>query len=221
MSEAIAAAIAKSIADAPKPAGEQFVLVMLSGGLDSTALLASLLEHTDHRIHAHHLSLHNPHGRGDAEQEATNGAVEWCREHRRDFEFSQSTHRFMLPWGGGWDTTLFMFVAARVCAALRMTVTLIATGHIRPAYRHLVEAEAVFHACMTSKRRRPHWIRPFTHLRGSMGEAKAAIQASMPPELAELTWWCRTPVAAGDGWEVCGQCHACAAMAAAEVARRA
>ena len=217
-SAAVGRAIAAAVNEAPSRRNENVVLLMFSGGLDSSALLANLLEHTDDRVHAHHVALHNPHGRGDAEQVATDAVVAWCREHHRHFEFSQSVHRFMLPAGGGWDTTLFLFAAARVCTALGGLVNLVATGHIRPAYRHLLEAEAVFHACMTNKRRRPTWIRPFTHLPGTMGEAKAVVEASIPAELAALTWWCRRPVVSGDGWAVCGECHACRNMAAAGAA---
>ena len=41
--------------------------------------------------------------------------------------------------------------------------------------------------------------------------SKAQIAASLPPELAALTWSCRRPVVRDGAWAPCGACKACLA----------
>jgi 7-cyano-7-deazaguanine synthase in queuosine biosynthesis len=38
---------------------------------------------------------------------------------------------------------------------------------------------------------------------------KLQVYCSIPPELAELTWSCRTPLYSGGKPLPCGKCHAC------------
>ena len=194
-------------------------LLMLSGGLDSTALLTALLEHTTHKVHAHHIELRNREGRAPAESRAIERVYEWCSRHRREFEHSESTNDFPLGIGGGWDTTLSMFMAARVCYSLRHQVQLVVTGHIQPGFGELTEGEAVFHAAFIHRVRRPRWVRPLAFVAGTQAERKAIIRDSMPPELVEAAWWCRRPTGEHRD-QPCGECHACKGMVeAAEVSR--
>jgi len=203
-----------------KPEATGRTLLMLSGGLDSTALLVALLEHTQHAVHAHHIELSNREGRAPAEIRALERIYAWCDRNERSFERSQSTNEFPLGTGGGWDTTLSLFIASRVCHALRNQVQLVVTGHIRPAFNELTEGEAVFHAAFISRVRRPRWIRPLAFLEGTQAERKAAIRDSMGPELVEATWWCRRP-RGDDRDQPCGECHACKGMVkAAELGHR-
>lgn len=196
------------------------VLLMWSGGLDSVALLANLLAATDHEIHAHHIVLDNGEQRAGAESRAVAEVLAWCREHLRPFDDSESGHTFPAGGGGGgWDTTLTMFTAARVTRSLRQWgVDVVVTGHIRTGFRELAEGESVFHATMQSRRRRhPDWIRPLARLAApTQPERKADIASSVPEELEALSWWCRRPVVASEGWNTCGGCHACTAMATAD-----
>lgn len=191
------------------------LVLMLSGGLDSVALLVNLLAATDHEVHAHHIVLDNVEGRAGAENEALEAVFAWTDEHLRPHERSTSTHAFHLPTGGGgWDTTLTLFTAARVVRGLGpWRADAVVTGHINPAFAELAEGEAVFHATFQSRRWRPAWVRPLGRLQGDRVARKALIRDSLPPEVAERCWWCRRPVPAGEGWAPCGQCHACTAMA--------
>ncbi len=188
------------------------LVLMLSGGLDSVALLVNLLTRTEHEIHAHHIVLDNFEQRAGAENQALAEVRVWTDEHLRPFDWSTSTHGFELK-GGGWDTTLTLFTASRVVRALHQwPVDAVVTGHINPGFNELAEGEAVFHAAFQSRRRRPAWIRPLAWLRGDRAERKVAIYRSMPPEVADRCWWCRRPVPDGDGWKPCTACHACRIM---------
>lgn len=195
------------------------VVLMWSGGLDSVALLANLLAATEHEIHAHHIVLDNGERRAGAENRAVASVLEWCREHLRPFDHSESAHTFPAGGGaGGWDTTLTMFTAARVTRWLwKSPVDAVITGHIRTGFRELAEGESTFHAPLQSRRRKdPDWLRPLARLTGAtQAERKADIASSIPPELLERSWWCRRPVVYGEDWRRCEACHACTAMSAA------
>lgn len=196
------------------------VVLMYSGGLDSVALLANLLAATDHEIHVHHIVLDNGERRAGAENQAVAATYEWCREHLRTFDASESGHTFPTGGGaGGWDTSLTMFTAARVTRWLwESPVDVIVTGHIRSGFRELAEGESVFHAALQARRRRdPDWLRPLARLTATtQPERKADIASSIPADLVERSWWCRRPVEAGGTWIPCEGCHACTSMTAAD-----
>jgi hypothetical protein len=106
-----------------------------------------------------------------------------------------------------------MFTASRVVRALGpWRADAVVTGHINPGFSELAEGEAVFHAAFQSRRSRPVWVRPLARLTGDRVRRKALIRESVPPEVVELCWWCRRPVAEGSGWRPCEACHACRAM---------
>ena len=58
-------------------------LLMLSGGLDSVALLVNLLEETDQKLHVHHIEIQNFENRLRAENDALERVLTYCREHYR------------------------------------------------------------------------------------------------------------------------------------------
>lgn len=197
------------------------ILLMLSGGLDSVALLANLLASTHHEVHAHHIVLDNLERRADAETHALGSILEECETRFRSFEHSVSGHSFMLPTSGGWDTTVTMFTAARVTRALGpWGVDVVVTGHIRPPFTELAEGEAVFHSASLARRRRPPWVRPLAWMPGARVARKADIYESLPAELADAVWYCRRPVPAEDAaQQPCKECHACRTMAEAHALR--
>ena len=178
-------------------------LLMLSGGLDSVALLANILSETDQRLHVHHIEIQNFENRRQVENEAVEQVLAYLRQHYRPFSYSSSRSEFPLGKGGGFDLTLVLFVAARVHTALASVVDIVYTGHIAPNRPEILEGSAVFNACYINKRFKPVWLWPLARLK------KIEIYESIPRELAELTWSCRKPVRDGDLFRPCGQCHAC------------
>ncbi len=178
-------------------------LLMLSGGLDSVALLANVLAETDQRLHVHHIEIQNFEDRRDVENQALEGVLAYLRKHHRPFSYSTSKSEFPLGKGGGFDLTLVLFMAARVHTALATVVDLVYTGHIAPNRPEILEGSAVFNACYINKRFKPVWLWPLARLK------KIEIYESIPQELADLTWSCRKPVREGDAFRPCGMCHAC------------
>jgi hypothetical protein len=182
-------------------------LLMLSGGLDSVALLANVLTETDQRLHVHHIEIQNYENRLEVENEAVAAVLAYFREHYRAFSYSTSRSEFPLGKGGGFDLTLVLFTAARVHTALGSIVDVVYTGHIAPTRAEIVEGSAVFNACYINKRFKPVWLWPLARMR------KTDIYESIPGQLAELTWSCRTPVQVAGGYQPCGECHACRSRA--------
>ncbi|MEE8476887.1 MAG: hypothetical protein V3S19_00875, partial [Gemmatimonadales bacterium] len=110
--------------DAPE---EETILVMFSGGIESTYLLYHYLRNTSHPVHAHHISIRYPHQqRWRAEDPASEKIVAWCKENARDFEYS--TSRFELDFPRvGVDIDLQVLVASKVVLNLgrkRVTIAL-------------------------------------------------------------------------------------------------
>ena len=76
-------------------------LVMLSGGIDSTYVLARMLREFEDEVVVHHIHCLNDSQRHVAEQRACNQIVAYCRENYRDFAYSETMidHRRMLSHG--------------------------------------------------------------------------------------------------------------------------
>ena len=71
-------------------------VVMISGGIDSVAVLKRLLEETDEKIYAHHVHIKNNEGmhnikRYKAEALALRKIVPYMKKNFRDFHYSEST----------------------------------------------------------------------------------------------------------------------------------
>ena len=69
---------------------------MFSGGLDSVALLANLLQETEQSLHAHHIEIQNYENRARAENDAVRRTLAYFNGHYRDFSYSSSKSEFPL-----------------------------------------------------------------------------------------------------------------------------
>lgn len=193
----------------PMPQGHKGrSMVLVSGGMDSVALLYAMLQHTDHDIHAHHVQVVNKEHRYAAEWEALQKCLTHLRTYCRPFEFSASKYEMMVGearWVGP-DASLVAFMASRANMAMGSPNDAIWTAHLRGPMFEYMDMGAIFGACHTSQRRKPVLLMPFLNF------LKFNLYASMPPELAVLTWSCRHPRYDANGQaQRCGHCHACAA----------
>jgi 7-cyano-7-deazaguanine synthase in queuosine biosynthesis len=194
----------------------ELILLMFSGGIDSTYLLYDYLRSSHHRVHAHHISIRYPHQvRWRAEDPACDRIVVWCKEHLRDFEYS--TSRFDLDFHRiGWDSDLQLLVASKVALNLGPEHITLALGWCtddleRPRVRERQErgiTPALWEALCRSTGR-PNLDTRIAMPIVERGLCKADLIAELPSELLDLTWSCRMPVFAGDTPRTCGECHAC------------
>lgn len=195
------------------------ILLMLSGGIDSTYLLYHYLRDTEHRVHAHHISLRYPHlQRWRVEDPATERIVAWCRTHVRAFEYS--TSRFDLDFSRiGWDSDLQLLVAAKVALNLGpepITVTLgwCADDLEIAAVRSRVEqgvTSGLWRSLCASVGSKANVSEEINMPLIERGLTKAEVIDELPDELLALTWSCRKPVFEAEDARPCGECHACVA----------
>ena len=190
---------------------EETILLMFSGGIDSTYLLYHYLRHTDHPVHAHHVSIRYPHlQRWRAEDPASEKVVAWCKKNLRDFEYS--TSRFDLDFPRvGWDIDLLLLVASKVALNLPRQRTTLALGwctddlqspNARDRHERGVTA-IVWRGLLQSV--------PGLDLNEEVatpileqGLSKADVIAKLPDELLALSWSCRGPIFEEDTPRPCG-----------------
>jgi 7-cyano-7-deazaguanine synthase in queuosine biosynthesis len=188
-------------------------LVMFSGGLDSTAMLVKLLAESEDELRVHHIRMANEEGRDGAEQQACSRIVAWCRGRYRAFRYSESGLDFRGLQAIPIDYVSIAFVACQVaidtprCRRIAVAALKADTDIANRSERQRRVFEALYECYRARRLGEPgvEWIYPVYEA------TKQALARSLPPELAELTWSCRRPVAAGAGWRPCGTCKACLA----------
>jgi 7-cyano-7-deazaguanine synthase in queuosine biosynthesis len=185
-------------------------LVMLSGGLDSTAMLVKLLAEGAEDLRVHHIRMVNREGRDRAESRAVESIVAYCRAHYRPFRYSESALDFGSLEAIPIDYLSIAFVACqvaidtpgcdRIAVAALSTDTDIANRTVRQ--RRVFDAMYECYRARKLGEPRVEWRYPVYDI------PKAELAAALPPELLDLTWSCRRPI---DGYRPCLACKACRA----------
>jgi 7-cyano-7-deazaguanine synthase in queuosine biosynthesis len=197
------------------------VLLMLSGGLDSTTALVKLLRETNYALHVHFIYYMNVEGRYDAETQAVKKIVPYCRAKFRKFGFTTTTQDYRAI-GVPCDMFVTRFTAAQVCRNIRPFIDKICTGsclddYADPNYEiKKLHTDALFVAAMQGVNRPcPNWFYPVSEM-SKVDELN--YLASHAPELIEMTHSCRKPILMNDVWTDCLQCVTCFEMAIAKKA---
>jgi len=188
-------------------------LVMFSGGLDSTAMLVRLLRDGDDELRVHHIRMLNRERRAEAEQQAVERIVAYCRERYRAFRYSESGLDFAALEAIPIDYVSIAFVACQVaidtprCTRIAVAALQRDTDIVNRSERQRRVFDALYACYRARKLGEPavEWLYPvFT-------ATKAELAAALPRELLELTWSCRRPVSVPGGFRPCGGCKACLA----------
>lgn len=190
-------------------------LAMLSGGLDSTAMLVRLLTETSDELRVHHIHMRNREGRADAEQSAVDSIVEWCQRRHRKFRFSQSGLDFSALEAIPIDYVSVAFVACQVAidtpGCNRIAVGTLSRDLDEIKRSVCASQRKVFASLYDCYRARKlgepaiEWLYPVYSM------TKAQIADLLGPELRSLTWSCRRPVPTHSGVQPCGNCKPCRA----------
>jgi len=169
------------------------ILVMLSGGLDSTAMLVKLLQETNEPIHVHHVILRNVEKRWMAENVATGNIVNYCRKNYRDFKYTANVFGFtQFDSFFGWDNDIVRFIAAQICKGNPL-ITELALGKckddVSQTFRvRALQSATIWRACfLDGIGKPPEIIRPVENM------TKKQLVEYLSPELFKMTWSCRTP----------------------------
>ena len=173
------------------------IVVALSGGVDSLAALAIVLEtFEDDRVIAHHVDFHNSQARGEPETLACRECVDWMQRNVRAFEYTESVIRYdCFKHAPTWT-----FIAPAVAVTAQLTgATHICDGRrlhgsggpggiwpqafhdqVAPVYRMLNPDYKAFFPVQF------------------MG--KAEVLRHVPEPLLDRFWSCRAPLILPTGW---------------------
>lgn len=194
------------------------ILVMLSGGLDSTGALVKVLQETDEPIHVHHVVIRNMERRGQVEQIACSKIIKYCREKYRSFCYTENVFEFLaFNKFFCWDNDVVRFIAAQIVkndpSFDKVALGKCADDDSSVAFQlRAVQAHAIWRSCFFDYQGRlPIITRPVEHM------TKKQISEYLPKELFNMTWSCRTPKQTGEAWLRCQTCDTCQKMQAAGI----
>jgi 7-cyano-7-deazaguanine synthase in queuosine biosynthesis len=194
------------------------VLLMLSGGVDSTFMLYHYLTQTTDTVHAHHISIRYPHlPRWKMEDPAVQRIVAHCREKYRHFDYSESSFSLNVNRDAGWDSDLQLLVASKIVPNIQADHVTVALGWCmddmaRPevatrAARHVTPNlwRALWESIDNNKHVNPKLDMPLIKAK----LRKVDMLRQMPPELLRLCWSCRGYLETIRDGVPCGQCTSC------------
>lgn len=191
------------------------ILLMFSGGIDSTFLLYYYLTETDLPIHVHHISLRYPQlQRWKMEDPAVQKIMEHCLNHYRDFTYSESRFDMSRMNLVGSDQYLQLLVASKVGPNLPGDKVTLALGHCPEDFDSPEDIETarkpgVWSALLKSekytKKLNPVLARPILDLNMSKGD----VCQKIPVGLLRHCWSCRRPDFVGEIGLPCGECKTC------------
>lgn len=204
----------KKAARVPRaPKQKNRTLVMFSGGLDSTAALWHVLHRPEEYgdIHVHHVHIKNIEGRWRAEAMAVERVLAYMREHVAT-PFSTSESTISVPHFGNkfmYDVEavsyLSGYMTSRDPSITKVIVAATGTDFELGVITNVMRAKRMHNAFHPEEEDHSGRIKEYPH--GDL--KKPDVYKTLPPELAALTWSCRTPRYA-DGKPIeCGQCKTC------------
>lgn len=188
-----------------KLAGDGPLLVMWSGGIDSTLVLYEALKQGRH-VRAHHIHLASLQGRAAVEERAVAQIVRWLDAQNLPgtLELTRSTTDF-----GDLRRVLDVKVWSwwiGVILAYERDIRQVATTQHQDSFRNAsyrrrsMQVRKEMPALAGRRGQSVKWLSPLADM------TKAEIVEATPGGLLELCWWCRTPDPAG---RPCHECHTC------------
>lgn len=173
---------------------------MFSGGLDSTGVFWKLI-HEEKNLHVHHLYLSNKENRAEAEALAVKSIISYMKK-IRDFSYSESYHEYPSYNGNFmWDSDIYNFVAGTICISIK-TIKEVAIGRTKSdvGFEQRAERGTKILNILSPSVNKSY---PVGHM------TKKEIYESMPEDLRNLTWSCRTPIYKDNNIEMCKKCKTC------------
>lgn len=205
--------MSKKIAQQPSRA-EHKTLVMLSGGIDSTAALWYVLGHPEvyGAIHVHHIHIQNEERRWEVEAMAVNAIYEYLKKHSPT-PFVTSESVIGMPSFKGnfmWDIEAIGFTGGYM-TSLDPSITKIVLGVTSTDW----ERSSIPDTVARSKATHNAFHRDADDHSGQVkvfplkDMTKQQAYNSLPAELAQLTWSCRRPHFHDGVFIECGVCKTC------------
>lgn len=192
---------------------KQKTLVMFSGGIDSTAALWLIL-HTPEEygeVLVHHIHIKNLEARWKAEAIAVKNVLNYMKKHAPSgFSFSQSTievphfgNKFMYDMEA--VSYLSGYMTSRDPSITKVAIAATKTDFDSGVDSSVMRGKRMHNAFHPEEKDHSARIKVYPQVKLT----KEEVYKSVPPELAALTWSCRTPHYA-DGKPIeCGRCKTC------------
>lgn len=194
------------------------ILVLFSGGVDSTGVLYKLLTRKEYNhldVLAHHVILKTKENRYKAEKIACDNIIKWFKDNGFNLEYSETTVDFRLFKAAvPWDLEILWPIAG-IISQVDKRIKYAESGRTKDAMQTSMGREEIkkrhnkvlYHITNCEWRREQGPIEIFPVVRE---ETKESLWVMMPPDLRKLTWFCRIPRYEADGNILeCGQCHSC------------
>lgn len=202
---------------------DDVILLMFSGGLDSTYLLYHLLKETKNPIHVHHISFRvKPEPRWEAEDDACRKIVEYCKKNYRDFDYSESKYEFMdFDKYLGKDTDIQLAIAVRVAPNIAIDINKKVIITIGACFEDIKEQKkrneinnkilkALLDGIDNKNIKNKIYNDIYFPLIEDLKYSKIDMIKNMPYKLYKMTWSCRKPIKDKNGnFNKCGRCHSC------------
>lgn len=194
------------------------ILLMFSGGLDSTGALWQLLQNKENKVHIHHLYLVNKEKRAEAEQLAVKNILSYISKQYR-FIYSESYHEYpyysylstandgsiILNQNFIFDSDLYNFIAGTICTSLP-SIKKVAIGRTKSDLEEtaIMTRAAVGTNILKILAPNVEKIYPIEHM------TKSEVYSIIPENLRNMTWSCRTPIYTSENTiKECGKCKTC------------
>ena len=194
------------------------ILLMFSGGLDSTGALWQLLQNKENKVHIHHLHLINKEKRAEVEKLAVKNILSYISKQYR-FKYSESYHEYpyysylsrmkdnsiVLNQNFMFDSDLYNFIAGTICTSLP-NIKNMAIGRTKSDSEEISTMTRATIGTNIFKLLAPNVekIYPVVHL------TKTEVYNILPKELRDMTWSCRTPIYTDENTiKECGKCKTC------------
>lgn len=188
------------------------VLVLFSGGIDSTAALHRVFtEHKDLYPIVHHVHLESSENRSQAEALAVKRILKWYKAH--GFRFSYVEMSFKTPYPL-WDANIYGMTTGAICS-MDKGITHFATGATYTTYSASGEqiypgpTEAEFQNIVNVHAGRHVSILPVFRDKDGRFFDKQGAWDIIPNQVKPLIWSCRRPEYGGLGPTRCNRCETC------------
>lgn len=189
------------------------VLVALSGGLDSVALLWFLLNKDNTPLHVHHVSIRSKSGRWKLEDRAVERILPLMRK-VREFGYSESVYDVKTQ-GMFYDVTIVSRECAENCKRLGIHPSLYCRGGAlhdegRPGIKKRRQRALDAWRSAWDPKKAPPVSFPLSHM------SRLEMHQMLPKDVFESIWSCRRPWLdqVDQVWKPCGKCHTCEEFAA-------
>lgn len=188
-------------------------LVLFSGGIDSTAALWHVLNNTDDygKVHVHHIHIQNIEARWKAEAVAAQAVLQYLRKHA-PAPFTVSESSINTPHFGQnflYDSEIISFMTGYMTSRdpfiTKVVIGATGTDFSMGGSQAVARGKAIHNAFHLKEGDHSATVKEYPH----SNLTKEQVYNTLPPDLAALTWSCRTPHYI-DGKPIeCGRCKTC------------